>query len=222
MEEWKAKRDAQNKSRINQLMAMGMKYNFEDKAFSVHGVFAAELSGRQAMQNIGRTRQLLSQSLQELDNKVFQIQEVAKIAQQDAEDKGNEMVRQAKAQLDQNLAAIRAQKGELQSRKAEFASNAVQLYQQTVQNVKAQNAAFMQNLISGQLNAENTLKLYRERVTGNLGTQPTAQEVAGLKTPVTGQTTQPTASTGGGQANLSFGGQSDIDPLTGLPRVKYG
>lgn len=39
----KAKMEAQNKSRMNQLMSLGMKYNFDDKAFSVYDVFAAEL-----------------------------------------------------------------------------------------------------------------------------------------------------------------------------------
>jgi hypothetical protein len=43
LEEHKAKMDAQNKSRMNQLMALGMKYNFNDKAFSAYDVFAAEI-----------------------------------------------------------------------------------------------------------------------------------------------------------------------------------
>ena len=43
IQEMKDKQAAQNKNRMNQIMAMGMVYKFDDKAFSIYDVFVAEL-----------------------------------------------------------------------------------------------------------------------------------------------------------------------------------
>ena len=122
------------------------------------GAFANELAGRDSLRNIANIRQTLAGNLQEIENKRGQLQEISRIALQDIEDKKTERVFQAKQQLDLQLADIRRQKGELQSRKAELATQAMQIYQQTVQQVNSANAQAQQQLYLQQVNAENTLK----------------------------------------------------------------
>lgn len=121
------------------------------------GAFASEYAGGQALRNIGNIRTTLSQNLQEIDNKLLQVKEIGRIALMDLEDKAADQTRMAKAQLDQALQQIRLQKGELQSRKAEMASQALQMYQQTVQQIKASNTTFQQQLYAQQLAAEQSL-----------------------------------------------------------------
>ncbi len=41
--EIKEREDARNKARMNQVLALGMQYKFDDKAFSVHDVFVAQI-----------------------------------------------------------------------------------------------------------------------------------------------------------------------------------
>lgn len=159
------------------------------------GAFATEIAGRQTLQNIGKIRQGLSEAMLQIDNKLQQVQEIGRIASVDIEDKAREQINQAKQQLDLSLADIRRQQGELQSRKAELAANAMQVYQQTVSNVNAQNASFKQNLYLSQVNAENQLKAAQQQAQGvaqsySLQNPDIGQQV----TPIGGsvQQTQPT------------------------------
>lgn len=151
------------------------------------GAFAAELSGRQAQQNIGKLRQGLSEAMLQIDNKLQQVQEVGRIAALDIEDNARSQTNQAKQQLDAQLAQIRTQKGELQARKAELAANAIQLYQNQVNNINAQNAAFKQNLFLSQQAAEQQLRLAQQKGQGIIGGfQPSTPTVDPLGTPVSG------------------------------------
>jgi|GEM_PF-5138346 len=127
------------------------------------GGFASEYAGSQALRNIGNIRTTLAQNLQQIDDKLLQVKEIGRIALQDIEDKTREQIGSAKQNLDLQLADIRRQKGELQSKKAELAANAMQLYQQTVNQVNAQNAQFKQQLYVQQLEAEQQLKLALQR-----------------------------------------------------------
>lgn len=127
------------------------------------GAFASEQAGVQTLKNIGNIRQTLSSNLQKIEDTRQQVKEIARIQYQDIEDRTSTQVNDAKRDLDSSLAEIRRQKGELQSRKAELASQAFQIYQQTVQQVRAQNAAFKQNLYTAQLDAENKLKLAQQK-----------------------------------------------------------
>jgi len=122
------------------------------------GAFASELAGRDTMKNISNIRQGISEAMGELDNKLFQVREVGKITLQDIEDKARDRIAQAKNQLELNLADIRRQKGELQARKAELAMNAMQTYQQTVNEVNARNTAFKQQVYLQQQQAEQALQ----------------------------------------------------------------
>lgn len=127
------------------------------------GAFASEIAGRQTMQNIGQIRQGLSNAMMEIDNKLSQVREIATIQIQDIEDQSRGLISQEKARLEQSLADIRRQKGELQGRKAELAMQAMQIYQNTVNEINARNAQFKQQLFVQQQQAENQLRLAQQR-----------------------------------------------------------
>lgn len=127
------------------------------------GMFAGELSGRETMRNIGNIREGLTTAIGEIDNKLVQVKELGRLAEQDIQDKTNAMIVQARSQLNENIANIRRQQGELQSRKAELAMNAMQMYQQAVQEVQARNAAFKQQLYVQQQQAEQALAAKRSQ-----------------------------------------------------------
>lgn len=166
------------------------------------GAFATELAGRQTLQNMGQTREQLSNALLQIDQKKQQVEEVGRIALQDIEDKTRDSLSQAKNQLDTALADIRRQKGELQARKAELAANAIQLYQNTVNQVNAQNAAFKQNLYLAQVQAGQKLDAALQQGTSQV--QQFASTIPGINaekqvTPVAGGVqTQTTGTTQGG------------------------
>lgn len=170
------------------------------------GAFAGELAGRQTLQNMGQTREQLSQAILQIDQKKQQVEEVGRIAAQEIEDKTRDQLNQAKNQLDTALADIRRQKGELQARKAELAANAIQLYQNTVNQVNAQNAAFKQNIYLAQMQAAQQLEAARQTGTQNI--QSFASSIPGINaaqqsTPVGAQqTAQANAAQLGGAGSL--------------------
>jgi hypothetical protein len=127
------------------------------------GAFAGELAGRQTLQNIGKIREGVSQAMLQIDDKLQQVQEIGRISTQDIEDKASAQIRDAKSNLDNQLADIRRQKGELQANKAQLASQAIQLYQNTVNQVNANNAQFKQQIYMKQMETEQTLKLAQQR-----------------------------------------------------------
>lgn len=165
------------------------------------GAFASEIAGRGAMQNIGSIQQGLAQAMQTIDDKLVQVREVGRIAAQDIEDKAAQQIKEAKNSLDRAMADIRSQKAALQSHKAELAMQAMQIYQNTVNNVKAQNASFLQNLAMQWQAAENNLNLAKQQA-GQIASsyQGNTPSVGNQTTPVIGST-QPvnTSSIGGGQ-----------------------
>lgn len=171
------------------------------------GAFATELAGRQSMKNIGNIRTALSGAMREIDDKLGQVKEVGRIALADIEDRLTQEKAQAKSELDNQLADIRRQKGELQSRKAELAMQAMQIYQQTVSQVNARNAAFKQQLYVQQQQAENQLKLALQRA-GQVAQSYTVQDfttMAQQLSPLVAQGLDPRISgklKGGGQISI--------------------
>lgn len=171
------------------------------------GAFATELAGRQSMKNIGNIRTALSGAMREIDDKLGQVKEIGRIAQADIEDRALQEKSQAKADLDSALSDIRRQKGELQSRKAELAMQAMQLYQQTVSQVNARNAQFKQSLYVQQQAAEQQLKLALNRAS-QVAKEYTPQDFASMAqqlSPLVAQGLNPTISgklKGGGQISV--------------------
>ncbi len=126
------------------------------------GAFATELAGSQTLKNVGNIRTALTGALTEIDNSLQRVRGTTQIALQDIEDKAIDERNLAKQRLDQTLTQIRSAKGELMSRKAELASQAMQFYQQQVQAVNERNAAFKQNIYLKQLEAEQKLQSARQ------------------------------------------------------------
>lgn len=127
------------------------------------GAFATQVAGAQSLKNIGAVRQGLSQAITSIDDRLEQVKGATQIAIQDLEDQMQNQKLRAKADLDQALSQIRIAKGELQSRKAELATQAIQMYQQQVQQVNAANAQFKQQLYTQSQAAEQQLAAARAR-----------------------------------------------------------
>lgn len=129
------------------------------------GQAAAEIGATQTFRNIANIRQQVSEAMLQLDDKLQQVREIGRISVQEIEDSSRQQTSQARNQLQLQMADIRRQKGELMGRKAELASQAIQIYQNTVNQIQAQNAAFRQNIFLQQMNAENQLKLAQQKAT---------------------------------------------------------
>lgn len=174
------------------------------------GAFAAEQAGVQTLKNIGNIRTTVSQNLQKIEDTRTQIKEIARIQYQDIEDKTNMQVNEAKRNLDAQLADIRRQKGELQSRKAELASQAFQIYQNTVNQINSQNATFKQNLYVAQLDAENKLQLATQKGTEAINGMQLGGFNAGQGLDLSGlQPTGFTTNYGGGKLTFAAGEEDE-------------
>lgn len=176
------------------------------------GAFAGELVGRQTQQNIGKIRQGLSDAMLQIDNKLQQVQEVGRVAQLDIQDRTSQQIAQAKQQLDASLQDIRNQKGALMAHKAELAANAVQVYQQAVNNTNAQNTAFLQNLYLQQKQAEQSLQTAQQKAQGIAGsyTPTDFSSYSQTSTPVSNTVqTQNTNPSAGGSLNGTTPGATD-------------
>jgi len=110
------------------------------------GAFATELAGRETLRNIGGVRQQVSNAITEIDDRLGQVREVVSMQIQDIESQAGVMKQRIKAGLDQSLAQIRSTRGELESRKAELAMQAMQNYQGLVAEINARNAQFKQQV----------------------------------------------------------------------------
>ena len=117
------------------------------------GAFAAELAGRDTLGRIANIRQGVSSALQDIDDKKVQIEELGRIAAEDIDNEARQTLTDAREELNSTLSSIRGQRGELASRKAEMAMNAMQNFRALKAEVEARNASFKQNLYLRQQDA---------------------------------------------------------------------
>lgn len=127
------------------------------------GAFAGEIAGRETLQNVGNIRQGLAQAMQQIDDKLVQVKEIGRIGEQDIEQQTQERVRQAKENLNLQVADIRQRQGMLQAQKAQMTSEAIQNYQNSVNQFKMAQQNFMRDLYMKQVDAENQLKAAAQR-----------------------------------------------------------
>lgn len=130
------------------------------------GAFAAEMAGRDTLGRIANIRQTVSAALAEIDDKKVQIEELGRIAAEDIDNDARNSVTQAREQLNSVLASIRGQRGELASRKAEMAMNAMQEFRALKAQVDARNTAFKQQLYMNQQAAAEKLANAQQRAQG--------------------------------------------------------
>jgi len=127
------------------------------------GAFATELAGRDTFGRIADIRQTVSGALKEIDDKKVQIEELGRIALEDIDNSARDQITQARSQLNSTLATIRGQKGELASKKAEMAMNAMQNFKALQAEVEARNTAFKQQLYINQQTAAEKLAQAQNR-----------------------------------------------------------
>lgn len=130
------------------------------------GAFAAEQAGTQTLRSMADIKTNAANAQAQLSDKLQQVQEVGRTALAHIESDLQDQIAKAKSNLEMSLADIRNQKGQLMARKAELAANAVQLYQQTVNQVNTANAQFKQQLYSQQQAAQQNLELALQKASG--------------------------------------------------------
>ncbi len=122
------------------------------------GAFAAEQAGTQTLRSMADIKTNAAQAQAALSDKLQQVQEVGRTALAHIESDTQDQVQKAKSNLELQLADIRNQKGQLMAHKAELAANAVQMYQQTVNQVNTANAQFKQQMYAQQQAAQQQLQ----------------------------------------------------------------
>lgn len=180
------------------------------------GAFATELAGGQTIRSIAGIHEAASKAIAGLDDKLVQVQEIGRIALQDIDNQAKDQTAKAKSNLELALSDIRNQKGQLLARKAELAANAVQMYQQTVNQVNANNTAFKQQLYLQQQQAEQQLAAARGRASSiTSGANPTDLSglVQGLSIPDGYSASISQKLPGGGNINLTKNKQDDTASL---------
>lgn len=148
------------------------------------GQFAGEIAGRQTLQNIGNIRTNLQQVMQQIDDKLVQVQEIGRISEQDINQQTEQRIKDANNNLQQQVAGIRQQQGTLQAQKAQMAASAIQDYQNQVNQFKGQQQQFLQQLYVQQQSAEQQLKAAQSRA-GQVVQSYTAKDLTGLANQLT-------------------------------------
>jgi hypothetical protein len=179
------------------------------------GAFATELAGAKTLGNIAQIRQNFTNAATGIENKLQEVRQTATLALQDFEDQANNQKLAAKNQLDQTLNQIRLAKGELQGRKAEMASQAVQFYQQQLAQVNAANAQFKQNFALQLASAEQKLNSAKTSIAEKAAALKifnTADKNTVIFNPKTGDYSPVDTSGQGSNQGQFFGGQTEEDP----------
>lgn len=145
------------------------------------GKFAGEIAGRGAMKNIGSIRQGVTQAISTIDQKLGDVRETVRFAIEDIENSTNALKVRAKANLEQNLSNIRGQKGELQGKKAELAYQAMQKYQDTVNDINIRNTQLKNDYGKAAQAAEQKLILSKQQASDYL---INLEDVPNIQTPL--------------------------------------
>ncbi len=121
------------------------------------GLGAESIAGAQTLRNIGNIRAGLSEVINDLNTRKQTLQDISQNAIREAEANAVTQKNSARASLQAALADIGAQRGQLQSRRAELVFQAVEGFRQTVVEVNARNTAFQQQLFQQQQAAQLSL-----------------------------------------------------------------
>ncbi len=185
------------------------------------GEFAGELAGRQALTNQANIQQGLQGSLADIAVRKQHVQEVGQQAILSINNQAGTLLNQAKDRLDSQLADIRSQTGQLQAHKSDMAMSALQHYQDTVNQVNAQNAAFRQNIVLQAQQAQSQLAIAQQYAHSyTQGINP--QTLPGMQqTPIGGTAPNPPQSGQQASSNqpltdANTGGQVDLQYLKQL------
>ena len=136
------------------------------------GSFASALFGGNTQRTIGGIRQTLQTNLKDIDDKIQQVGEVARIGEEQIQNYASEQTNQAKQWLQGKLGEIRANQATLLTHKADMAYQALQQYQQ-----------FLQSIELNKQNLANNLTLQRDKAAQYL--QGQQQQLGILQNPQT-------------------------------------
>ena len=178
------------------------------------GAFASELSGRQANQTVGNLNQNMINGLQAVDTARNQAQSIHDAAVQDLTTKTQAAIRSAQSDLNSRIVQIRGDQANLQGQKASLTQQAIQHYQDTVNQINQFNAQFAQNLAVAHQYAQDMIGKYQTNLAGT-APPPTQVPDPNLQTPV-GMQQNPTDQLMSQTLLPFYGQQTNKNPNTGL------
>jgi len=130
------------------------------------GAFASELGGRQANQTVGQLNQNAINGYQAIDTARNHAQLLHDSAIQDLTQKSQVAVSQAKDALANRIVQIRGDQASLQGQKASLTQQAIQHYQDTVNQVNQFNTSFQQNLAMEHQRAQDYIAAFAGKMGG--------------------------------------------------------
>lgn len=152
--------------------------------------------GESTLQNIGRIRVGLQETINELNVRRNQLEDVFNSAIQETNFQVENLKNQARQSLQSALAEIGSRRAELQTRRAELVNRALEMYRQNVLDINARNTQFQQQLYAQREATNERIREAQARATQNLATLPSFELSPG-------QTKFIPASQLGGQEGLS-------------------
>lgn len=187
------------------------------------GAFATEIAGGQTARDVSNIRTTGAQLIKQLDDKSLQIQEVGRLALQDAQQSAEQQKLDAKNKLEQQIADIRSKIGETQANKATLYANAYQNYQDYVRQVDASNTAFQQNLYQQQLATQQQIENAKTHLS-SIAATATPEDLKSLISQGFSISNAPVKTSSGAKVDVSASPSSGQGKLTtvyqnGLPQT---
>lgn len=127
------------------------------------GAFLTEQLGQSTGRNIALLRQGLQQSLQDINDKKTQVQQMGELAVRGTNERFDQAIQTEQDNLQKAIVQIKGNEAMLQSNKAQMAAQAIQHYQDTVNNLNAQRAQQQQQWAIATLNAQTQLQIYGQK-----------------------------------------------------------
>lgn len=131
------------------------------------GAFASEITGRAAIQSIGKSRQQLRDNLQKLQSDFLSYKGEAQNRVDDMENQTQSFLQQAKQKFQEQISQISMQKGMLLGQKAERKQQLLSDYQNTVRQVQEYNTNFKREIAMQQEQIKNQMIMESYKATVN-------------------------------------------------------
>jgi hypothetical protein len=131
------------------------------------GAFVSELAGRETLGNIGKFKQTLANEFSKVNQlrvNLFQTYEKNKL---DISNQTEQLIAQAKSELNKQLANLEIQKGQVNADKSARKTQAIQFYQSQVQEINARNTQYLRQLDEQKNKIQNSLQSATYKLTYN-------------------------------------------------------
>lgn len=124
--------------------------------------------GEATLQNVGKIRAGVESTMQKLFQSAQEITSQFDTAVEEANYQAETIKTNSKAQLQQALAQIGAQRGALQSQKSELVNRALENYRQQIIDVNSRNTAFQQQIQLARFNADEAIRAAQAKAANTL------------------------------------------------------